>query len=191
MEDGQPEDDAADMTITRPIPKQSGLFGLLCLAWLALTLFLSIHAEAYESATITRIVDGDTLKINYKGKEESVRLIGVDTPESKANKKAKKDSARTGRDVETITAMGKASANFMRSLVKPGDVVRVEFDVQARDKYGRLLSYIYLPNGKMLNEEIVKAGYATIMTYPPNVKYQERFLKAYQEAREGKRGLWK
>jgi micrococcal nuclease len=55
----------------------------------------------------------------------------------------------------------------------------------------RLLGYVYLSNGKMLNEEIVKAGYGNVMTIPPNVKYQDRFLKAYQEARKRKRGLWK
>ena len=52
------------------------------------------------------------------------------------------------------------------------------------------MHYVYLPDGKMLNEEIVKAGYAQVMTYPPNIKYQERFLKAYREARESKKGLW-
>ena len=56
----------------------------------------------------------------------------------------------------------------------------MEFDVQKRDKYGRLLAYVYLSDGKMVNEEIVKAGYANFMTYPPNVKYQEKFLKAYR-----------
>ena len=67
----------------------------------------------------------------------------------------------------------------------------IELDVQARNQYGRLLAYAYLSNGKMLNEEIVKAGYANVMTIPPNVKYQETFLRAYREARENKRGLWK
>jgi len=69
-------------------------------------------------------------------------------------------------------------------------LITIELDVQERDRYGRILGYVYLSNGKMLNEEIVKAGYAIIMTIPPNVKYKNRFLKAYQEARESKRGLW-
>jgi endonuclease YncB( thermonuclease family) len=56
---------------------------------------------------------------------------------------------------------------------------------------GRLLAYLYLSDGRMFNEEIVKAGYANLMTYPPNVKYQERFLKAYQEAKDKGRGLWR
>jgi micrococcal nuclease len=69
--------------------------------------------------------------------------------------------------------------------------LRLNFDVEKRDKYGRLLAYVYLSNGKMLNEEIVKAGYANLMTIPPNVRYQERFLKDYREARENRKGLWK
>ena len=72
-----------------------------------------------------------------------------------------------------------------------GDTVQIEFDVQQRDKYRRLLGYVYLADGRMLNEEIIKSGYASLMTYPPNVKYQDRFLKAYRAARSEKRGLWK
>ena len=70
-------------------------------------------------------------------------------------------------------------------------MIAIEHDVQERDRYGRILGYVYLSNGKMLNEEIVKAGYAMIMTMPPNVKYKDRFLRAYKQARERKRGLWK
>jgi len=140
---------------------------------------------------VTKIVDGDTLKVKYNGQEESIRLIGIDTPESKANKKAKKDAQKSKADIETITTMGKKAANFTATMVKPGDEVKIEYDVRPRDQYGRLLGYVYLSDGKMLNEEIVKAGYANIMTYPPNVKYQERFLKAYRESRENRKGLWK
>jgi micrococcal nuclease len=87
--------------------------------------------------------------------------------------------------------MGKRSTSFVKTLVKKGDAVGLEFDVQERDRYGRLLTYAYLPDGRMLNEEIIKAGYAQPMTIPPNVKYQERFLRAYQDARENRRGLWR
>jgi micrococcal nuclease len=143
----------------------------------------------FESVKVLSVVDGDTLKVNYNAKEESVRLIGIDAPESRINKKAKQDAQRSGEDLKTITAMGKEATNYVKTLVQPGDIVKIEFDVQRRDKYGRLLAYVYLSDGKMLNEEIVKAGYADLMTIPPDVKYQERFLKAYREARENKRGL--
>ncbi len=122
--------------------------------------------------------------------EESIRLIGIDTPESRVNKKTKKDAKRSGQDINTIIEMGKRATEYVKSLLRPGDLVTIEFDVQEKDRYGRLLGYIYLRNGKMLNEEIVKAGYANVMSIPPNVKYKDRFLRAYQNARESKRGLW-
>jgi len=147
--------------------------------------------NTYNSATVVRVVDGDTLRIEVNGHEEAVRLIGIDTPESKANKKAKKDAVKTNHDVETITAMGREAAKYVRTLVRRGDTVGLEFDVQKRDKYKRLLVYAYLQDGKMLNEEIIKAGYANVMTYPPNVKYQERFVRAYREALDTKRGLYR
>ena len=146
------------------------------------------NISKFEFVKVLSVVDGDTLKVNYKGKEESVRPIGIDAPESKPNKKAKMDAQRSGEDLKTIIAMGKEATKYVKTLVKPGDTVRIEFDVQRRDQYRRLLVYVYLSDGKMLNEEMVKAGYANLMTLPPNVKYQEKFLKAYREARENKRG---
>jgi micrococcal nuclease len=157
---------------------------------LLIVLILALPLQAKDSVTALSIVDGDTLRINYQGREESIRLIGIDAPESRPNKKAEKDAQRSGEDLKTILAMGKKSTGYVKTLVKPGDKMSIEFDVQTRDKYGRLLGYVYLSNGKMLNEEIVKAGYANVMTVPPNVKHQERFLRAYREARENGRGLW-
>ncbi len=160
------------------------------LSFVFILAFLSTPLHAQQTTTVTRVVDGDTLKIRYWGKEESIRLIGIDTPESRVNKKTKKDAKRSGQDIKTIIEMGKRATKYVESLVKPGDLITIEFDAQEKDRYGRLLGYVYLSNGKMLNEEIVKAGYANVMTIPPNVKYQDRFLKAYKHARERKRGLW-
>jgi micrococcal nuclease len=153
-------------------------------------LLSSTQSYAQQPITVTKIVDGDTLKINYKGQKESIRLIGIDTPESRINRKTKKDAKRSGQDIETIIAMGKRATAYVESIVKRGDLITIELDVQERDRYGRLLCYVYLSNGKMLNEEIVKAGYANVMSIPPDVKYEDRFLKAYQDARERKIGLW-
>jgi micrococcal nuclease len=154
-------------------------------------LALTFSLQAKETTTVLSVVDGDTLKIKYEGREENIRLIGIDAPESKPNEKAKHGAQRSGKDLKTIIAMGKEAARYVKTLLKPGDEVEIELDVQTRDRYGRLLGYVYLSNGKMLNEEIAKAGYANPMTIPPNVKYQERFLKAYREARDNQRGLWK
>ena len=140
-----------------------------------------------DALTVTRAVDGDTLQLSNG---EKVRLIGVDTPESSNNSKLRRDAKRTGQDAKEIIKMGKEAAAFTRDLVQ-GKNVRLEFDVQKRDKYGRLLAYAFLEDGTFVNAEIMKAGYAQVMTIPPNVKYQELFLKLEREARESKRGLWK
>ncbi|MDD5680212.1 MAG: thermonuclease family protein [Candidatus Omnitrophica bacterium] len=140
----------------------------------------------YNSMLVTKVIDGDTLRLENG---ESVRLIGVDTPESKVNAKLKRDSKRTNKDYETIITMGKAAAEFTKKLADARRV-KLEFDVEKRDRYNRLLAYVYLPDGKMLNAEIVKAGYAQVMTIPPNVMHQDMFLQLQEEARESKRGLW-
>lgn len=159
------------------------------------SLVFFIFQRAYSSADgksiILKIIDGDTLLVEYKGKKENVRLIGIDTPESRLNRKALKDAQKGHEHIENIIKSGQEATRFVRSLIKPGDEVHLEFDAQIRDKYGRLLAYVYLPDGRLLNEEILKAGYAQLLTYPPNVKYVDRFLKAYREARENKRGLWR
>jgi len=81
----------------------------------------------------------------------------------------------------------------MLSLSRGGADAKVyrEFDVEKKDRYERLLAYVYLKDGTFLNAEIVKQGYASLMTYPPNVKYADDFVKLYREARENNRGLWK
>ncbi|PKL35975.1 MAG: hypothetical protein CVV44_17255 [Spirochaetae bacterium HGW-Spirochaetae-1] len=106
------------------------------------------------------------------------------------NTKARRDAGRSGKDLQVITSQGKKAAAFVKSLVGKGSVLEIEFDVERRDRYGRLLAYLYFPDGRMLNEEIVRAGYASVMTIPPNGKYKDRFLKAYREARESRVGLW-
>jgi micrococcal nuclease len=144
-------------------------------------------AHNYDDILVARVVDGDTLKLENG---ERVRLIGIDTPEMHESSKLLRDSKRTGADVRTIQALGKRSYEFVRPLLE-NQRVRLEFDVEKRDKYGRLLAYVFLKNGTFVNAEIVKQGYASLMTYPPNVKYVDLFKQLYVEARESKKGLWK
>lgn len=101
--------------------------------FLILSVAVSLHAR--ETVTILKVVDGDALLVNYKEKEESVRLIGIDTPESKTGKKGKSDAKRSGEDLETIISQGREALKFVKTLVKPGDAVTIEFDIQTRDKY--------------------------------------------------------
>ena len=139
---------------------------------------------------VTRIIGGDTLQAFYGEREKRFRLIGIDAPESRVTERVKRDKNMSEQDINTIIEMGIKAKEYVDGLVKRGDLITIEFDVQERDSYGRLLCYVYLSNGKMLNEEILKAGYAVILTIPPNVKYKDRFLRAYKQARNGKVGLW-
>jgi micrococcal nuclease len=126
------------------------------------------------TATVTRVVDGDTVEISPSVEGLStVRLIGVDTPETHG----------------ATQPYGPEASDFTCQYLE-GKEVSLELDVEKVDPYGRLLAYVYLPNGEMFNEVLVEEGYAQVATFPPNVKYVDRFLEAQREAREANRGLW-
>jgi len=141
----------------------------------------------YSNILVTRAVDGDTLLLENS---ERVRLIGIDTPEMHESNKLNRDAQRSGQDVEAIKQLGRQSYEFTKKLAQ-GKRVRLEFDLERHDKYKRILAYVYLEDGTFVNAKIVEEGYASLMTYPPNVKYADLFLKLYQEARQNQRGLWK
>lgn len=140
----------------------------------------------YTDICVKRVVDGDTLLLENG---ERVRLIGIDTPEIHESKKLYKDARRAKEDISTIQKLGRRAYLFTKDLVE-GKRVSLEFDVERRDVYKRLLAYAYLQDGTFVNAEVVKQGYASLMTIPPNTKYAPLFLKLYQQARENKKGLW-
>ncbi len=122
---------------------------------------------AFEALCV-RVIDGDTIEL-LSG--ERVRYIGIDTPE-----------------MRPVEAWAEAATAANRELVEQ-EMVRLEPDVQERDRYGRLLAYVYV-DGLFINEELVRRGYARVSTYPPNVRHEATFLAAEREARESGRGLW-
>jgi micrococcal nuclease len=144
-----------------------------------------------EAATIVRVLDGDTIRVNHGDKKEMVKLIGIEVPENKLSRKAKEEAIKSGQNLLTVISTGIDAAMFVKGLVKKGDAVTLEFDLQTRDIDGMLLAYVYLPDGRMLNEEILKAGYADVEPHSPNMRYRERLIKDYAEAKEHKKGLWK
>jgi micrococcal nuclease len=161
------------------------VFGIV----LFLLLTFSLSAKMYP-AKVTRVIDGDTLEVITSGNTKKVRLIGVDTPESAYNNRTTIQAKEANKSQKEIVALGKAAKRYVQRLVPVGTVIQMEYGTQGNDKYGRLLCYVYLPNGKMLNEEIIKNGYAVPLTIPPNVKYKSKFLSAYRSARKNKKGLW-
>lgn len=148
-----------------------------------------IEPAIYKSIRVTRVIDGDTLKLENGQK---VRLIGIDCPELEYGPKLYRDSKKTGQDVETIRAMGRKAKQFTAGIAEDRKI-RLEFDAQATDKYGRLLAYVYVPGQDkeiFLNSYLVEQGYASLMTIPPNVRYAGLFKKLYVQARNNNRGLW-
>lgn len=127
------------------------------------------------NAVVTRVVDGDTIEVRYRGRTITVRLIGIDTPETVA----------PGQPVECY---GPAASAFTERELE-GRRVRLEFDVERIDRYGRTLAYVWR-GGELFNETLVRRGYAVVTTYPPNVRYVERFLAAQRAARSHERGVW-
>ena len=127
-----------------------------------------------EVVTVERVVDGDTIEVSpaVEGVSE-VRLIGVDTPETYGGQEP----------------FGAEASAFTKDRLA-GQRVVLELDAEKIDQYGRLLAYVYLPRGEMFNERLVRQGYAQVATFPPNVRYTDRFLEAQREAREAGRGLW-
>lgn len=144
------------------------------------------NSNDYSRVLVKKVFDGDTFLL---ANGEKVRLIGLDTPELHDSDKLFRDSRKSKMEVVKIKMMGQKSYLFTKLMVE-GRYVKLDFDVERKDKYNRLLAYAYLQNGTFVNAEILKQGYASMMTIPPNTKYVNVFLKLYKEARENKRGLW-
>jgi micrococcal nuclease len=126
-------------------------------------------------AYVTRVVDGDTIIVGLSGQSVRIRLIGIDTPETVAPDRP-------------VQCYGPEASRFTTSRLQ-GREVRLEFDVERLDRYGRTLAYVWA-DGELFNEVLVREGFATVTTYPPNVRYVDRFVAAQRAAREAGRGFW-
>jgi micrococcal nuclease len=130
------------------------------------------------TAVVVRPVDGDTVVVEIDGQEEPVRLIGIDTPESVAE----------DRPVECYGPEAKVR---LAELLPPGSVVRLERDVEARDRYDRLLAYVHrATDDAFVNRVLVDEGFAESRAFPPNTTRQAELDAAESEARGTGRGLW-
>lgn len=137
----------------------------------------AVPSEAREP-TVVEVVDGDTVVVRVGRVDEHVRLIGVDTPETKHPSKP-------------VECFGREASAFTRAVLPPGTVVRLERDVEERDPYGRLLAYVWRqPDGVFVNRELAEQGYAAPLTIPPNVAHADELVAAATRARERSAGLW-
>ena len=127
------------------------------------------------TAEVTRVVDGDTVEVRIGGKLEDLRYIGVDTPE-------------TVKPGDPVECFGPEASDFNKELVD-GESVRLEYDAERRDVYGRLLAYVRIDD-VFVNAELVRRGFATTLTIPPNDRFAGMFARLEREASAAGRGLW-
>ena len=159
------------------------VLGLLLTGW-----WLSLMVRAYAGfdtsrrsggpPTVTHVVDGDTIEVRVGGHVEKVRLLGIDTPETKDPRKP-------------VQCFGEEASAHTADLLPVGTEVRLVGDVEDRDRYDRVLAYVYRArDGLFVNLELARGGYADLLTYPPNVAHTAALQAAVSEARRDQRGLW-
>jgi micrococcal nuclease len=155
--------------------------GLLALVLLVLAAVVGTHQDrgrGTRSVTIVRVVDGDTVVAHLPGGDEKVRLIGIDTPETVDPRKP-------------VQCYGPEASARTKQLLPKGTAIRMERDAEARDRYGRLLAYVYRAgDGTFVNLALATEGFAHPLTIAPNVAYADRFAAAIADARAAGRGLW-
>jgi len=129
------------------------------------------------AATVRQVVDGDTIEIAVAGEVDTVRLIGIDTPE------------KTG-GLRPAECFGDEASAFAGQVMPVGSTVRLVRDSEARDQYDRLLAYVYRDDGTFVNLALVDTGYATAYPFEPNTTFAEEFRAAEERARRLHLGLW-
>jgi micrococcal nuclease len=129
-------------------------------------------------ATVVRVIDGDTIVVHIGGRDENVRILGIDTPE-------------THKPDTPVECYGPEASARMSALLPEGTVVRLVRDTEARDRYGRLLAYVYRDSdGLFIDLAMVTEGYAGTLAIPPNVAHREELDAAASQAQLAGRGLW-
>lgn len=137
------------------------------------------YSQKISEYEVIKVIDGDTVSINISGEKKTLRLIGVDTPE-------------TVHPNKPVECFGIEASNYTKELLSD-EIISIEYDSSQGevDKYGRTLVYIILPDGRNFNEVLIKEGYAYEYTYDNSYKYQKEFKDAEIYAKENELGLWK
>ena len=138
-----------------------------------------VRAVSDGRATVIRVVDGDTIEVRIGGADVHVRLLGIDTPE-------------THKEDTPVECFGPEAAAQLATLLPPGTVVRLVRDVESRDRYDRLLAYVYRDRDSLFVDlAMVSDGYAGTLTISPNIAHRGELAAAAADARAAGRGLWK
>jgi micrococcal nuclease len=148
-------------------------------------------AGAEDRATVVKVIDGDTLDVLVDGRTRRIRLIGVDTSELHESDKLIRDATRSRCTETELQGLGAEAMQFVLRVLSPGDAVRLEYGPQRYDDYKRVLAFVWLPDGRLLNELLLCEGYAQArLHYVFRVDYRTRFQQCSQQAQAASKGLW-
>ncbi len=140
---------------------------------------------------VLSIEDGDTLVVEMNGETRRIQLLGIDAPEDVPNPKLQRDQQRTGLDTDSLLGIGQAATRHLKSLIAPGQTVKLEGNLRKQDKYGRIPAIAYDHRGRSLNEAMVEDGYAVVLDrYPLQRGLRDRLKAMQQTAIAERRGLW-
>jgi micrococcal nuclease len=132
-------------------------------------------APIRQYARVVRVIAGDTLTVLYQGQWQELKLIGVSVPEPVANDQTYVEALRRGVSPETVLAIGRQAREWVSQRLRYGSQVWLEFDTQPRDRVGRILAYVYLSDGRMLNILLLRHQFASLQLLPPNLRYRGIF----------------
>ena len=136
------------------------------------------EAQPPTAPTVAEVIDGDTIVIDFDGNLETVRLLGIDTPE-------------TVDPNRPVQCFGQEASDYLAELISPGTELRVERDQQARDRFGRLLVYVFrASDNAFINLELLRHGYADLAIYAPNDSYRPLLEHGEASAKTAQAGLW-
>ena len=137
------------------------------------------------------IVDGDTIKLEFDNNLTSIRLIGIDAFESHKNNKAYRQAYENGITIQEVLERGKEAKNYIKAQLSKRVDFYLEYDEDFKDRYKRVLAYVWLSDKEMLNMKIICEGYALPLTIKPNDKYADKFKACYEEAKAKGLGVWR
>ena len=138
----------------------------------------------HEPARVVRVISADTLTVLYRGRWEEIKLIGPEAPQTALNDRTFEEALKNSSSTDEIIRRGLKATEFVQGYLQYGSQIWIEFDVQKRDRFARLLGYVYLADGRMLNEIILRHGLAELFLIPPNLRYSHRFQEMVRLARQ-------
>jgi len=137
------------------------------------------------------ILDGDTIKLEFDGVLTTIRLIGIDSFETRESQKAKAQAYDYGISLEEVITRGKKAKEYIKTQLSKRVKHYLEYDEDFLDRYGRTLAYVWFSKTQMLNMKIICDGYALPLTIQPNDKYAKEFTQCYEDAKAQGLGVWK